>query len=160
MLRTILQNHRTRLLLLSVAWFLLDRLVKNWIQSHLTPAASIAIMPGVFHITHVYNTGAAFSMLQQHPGLLLIITSILFLGLLAYSLRKSVMPPVERIGLSLVLGGALGNIGDRLMFGKVVDYLDVVIIHYPVFNLADSFIFIGVCLLLLHYLRQPSSAAS
>lgn len=113
------------------------------------PMQSIAVWPGIFQITFVYNTGAAFSLFEQYPSLLLGVTLVLFLVILTIALSRSTMSRIETIGFSMVLGGALGNIADRLSQGKVVDFLDFVCILYPVFNLADSFIFLGVCILLL-----------
>lgn len=137
--------------------FLVDRLVKNWIQSHFGVSESIPIIPDVFNITLVYNTGAAFSMFRQYPELLLGITILLLLGLTIYSFRRKAFDVLECWGLALVIGGALGNMTDRLLFGKVVDYLDFALIQYPIFNLADVCIFCGVCLLLLHYVSKPTA---
>ncbi len=150
--------HRTHLVWLACLLFLVDRLVKNWIQSRLGVSESIPIIPDVFNITLVYNTGAAFSLFRQYPELLLVITFVLLTGLSLYSFARSTFDRMELIGFGLVLGGALGNLADRLLYGKVVDYLDFALIQYPIFNLADVCIFCGVCLLLLHYVIRPSPA--
>ena len=73
---------------------------------------------------------------------------------LAYSLMKKSLSMQEVFALGMILGGALGNIGDRLLLGQVVDYLDFTWIDYPIFNLADAFIFCGICLLAFHYVFQ------
>jgi signal peptidase II len=100
-------------------------------------------------------------MLRHQPLLLTILTTISFLLILAYCLLRSRFLKWEPYALSLILGGALGNLVDRILWGKVTDFFDVVIIHYPIFNLADSFIFCGVLLLLYTHLRpQPQAIAA
>ncbi len=150
---------RGSLILLMLVFFLLDRLVKNWVVTAMAPGQSMAVIPDVFHITFVYNTGMAFSLFKEHPGVLLFLTSLLFLGFLIYSLQKSVLTRIECLGFSLILGGALGNIADRVLVGKVIDYLDVTLIHYPIFNLADAFIFCGVLFIVGSYF-QPTPKRS
>jgi signal peptidase II len=147
-------KHKKILLALIVLFAVLDQGVKVYIQTVLVYGQSLPVIPGVFHITLVRNTGAAFSLLKQYPDLLLVITLGIFLGFLVYGLRQVSFSSPERLALALVLGGALGNIIDRLRYGSVVDYLDVVLIHYPVFNLADAFIFCGVVILVIHQLRR------
>ena len=147
-------HNRTHLAMTALVFFVLDQLVKNWIQTHLTPSESLSVLPGFFNLTLVYNTGAAFSLFQQYPALLLVITLALLTGLLTYASKKTHYTLIECLGLGLVIGGAFGNLADRLMMAKVVDYLDMVLIHWPIFNLADAFIFCGICLLLIHHLQH------
>ncbi len=141
-------------LLLLVA--LLDQASKAWMVALLAEGGSRPLLPGVFQLTLTYNTGAAFSLLREHPQWLTLLTGLIFAGLVAYAFRPRQALPAERWALALILGGALGNLIDRLRLGKVVDFLDVVAIHYPVFNLADSFIFCGVAWLVLIHLRPPA----
>jgi signal peptidase II len=103
---------------------------------------SLAVVPGVFHLTLVRNTGIAFGFLKEHSGVLLWLITLSLVLLLAWGIRLGSMPGLARTGLSLILGGALGNWIDRLRYGAVVDFLDFRI--WPVFNLADSAISIGV----------------
>ena len=132
---------------------ILDQAVKYVVRTTMTPGQSIPVVPDVFHITYVHNTGVAFSLFQQHPAWLLALTSVLFTVFLMFAFRRPGYTALEFTGFAMVLGGAAGNIVDRILFGKVIDYLDVTVIQYPVFNLADSFICVGVALLLLHYWR-------
>jgi signal peptidase II len=134
----------------------LDQLSKNWIEARLALGQSIPVIPEVFQITHVKNTGAAFSMLEQYPSLLLAISTLLFLGFLGVSLLKARLSGLEAAAYGLILGGALGNLSDRLSQGHVTDYLDFVLIRYPIFNLADVFIFCGVVLLIMRFLKSSS----
>ena len=149
------------LLGLIVGLTLLDQGSKWLAQSYLVPAHPVPLIPGVFQLTLAYNTGAAFSMLNNQPLLLTGFTSLVFIGLLVYGLLRSHMLKSELLGLALILGGALGNLIDRVRLGHVIDFLDVVAIHYPVFNVADSFIFCGVILWGAMQLKsQPQPEAS
>ncbi len=138
---------------IAVLSFILDRLVKSKIQHAMTPGESITVIPDVFHITFVYNTGAAFSLFKDHPEWLLGVNLILFLGLLLIVYKFTILDKAETLAFGLIIGGALGNIYDRIAEGRVVDYLDFIFINYPVFNLADTFIFCGITLLVYRYLR-------
>jgi len=144
------------LIVQAVGFAALDQASKWLVQSNLRPGESIALIPGVFQLTLTYNTGAAFSMLNRHTGLLTVISMGVMAILLAYGLSRPRFMRGERLGLSLIIGGALGNLIDRLLHGKVTDFLDVIAIHYPVFNIADSFIFCGVALLIWGQLRGKS----
>lgn len=135
-------------------FFLLDRLIKNKIQHGMHLGESVPVIDQVFHITYVQNAGAAFSLFHSQPQLLLSVTVLLFAGFLVYCLKKSVDHWMEPLAMGLILGGALGNIIDRMMIGRVVDYLDVTCINYPVFNLADAGIFCGILILLWHHWRH------
>ena len=136
---------------------LIDQASKCLAKTQLDPSNPLPIIPQVFQLTLSYNTGAAFSLFRNQPQLLAAFTAILFLALLVYGLRKQYHFKGELTAMGLILAGALGNLLDRLLLGRVTDFFDVVAIHYPVFNVADSFIFIGVLWLVLLYLRQPNS---
>jgi signal peptidase II len=146
-----LYRRRIALIALVVGSFLLDRLGKVWVQKTMTDGQSIPVIQDVFHITYVYNPGAAFSLFQEHPVPLLILTATLFFVFLFYGLSKRSLSWWDVSSLGLILGGALGNIADRMMHGQVVDFLDFTLIDYPIFNLADAFIFIGIGLFLIQY---------
>ncbi len=136
---------------------MLDQLSKWLAKSFLTPHQPLVLIPDVFQLTLTYNTGAAFSMLRHQPYLLTLITSGIFLLLLLYGLTRQYPLRGELPAMALILGGALGNLADRFIQGRVTDYLDVIAIHYPIFNLADTFIFCGVVLLICIHLRpQPA----
>ncbi len=147
-----------RWLILSVLVLVADQATKQWVLAALQPYEVIPVLP-VLNLTLVFNEGAAFSFLATASGwqrwffiaLAVVITAVL-VGWLAK------LQPHERItaaGLSLVAGGAVGNLVDRLLYGHVVDFLDFYwrSWHWPAFNVADSAITIGVALLLLEALR-------
>jgi signal peptidase II len=145
---------------------LLDRVSKLWIVAHIPSGHAIVVIPRVFRLTHVLNTGAAFSMFEgsASPNLvrnLLIGFSVVAVVVVLFLLwRMGRAMSLTSIALALILGGAIGNLYDRMRFSYVVDFLEVHIIHYhwPDFNVADSAIVVGACLLLLEMLRPQRSA--
>jgi signal peptidase II len=150
----VIKAERWKVLLGALVVYCLDALSKAYIIQRLDPGESIPLIPGIFHLTRLQNSGAAFSMFYEHPELLTFVASLLFAVFTWYMLTKKTLAASEMIGFSLVLGGALGNLMDRLQIGAVTDFLDFTLIRYPVFNLADSFIFAGVILLLIAYVNQ------
>jgi len=157
-----------RWLILAIAAFviLLDRATKRWILAHIEPGHAIVVIPNVFRLTHVLNTGAAFSMFEgsTSPHLvrnLLIAFSVFAVIVVLFLIWKMGRAlSLTSIALALILGGALGNLYDRVRFAHVVDFLEVHIVHYhwPDFNVADSAIVVGACLLFLEMLRPQRSA--
>lgn len=140
----------------TVGFTVLDQASKWLVNAYLNPNQSWPIIPHVFQLTLAYNTGAAFSLLHSQPALLTGFTSLVFLALLAYGLSRQHFLKGELLAMSLILGGALGNLLDRMLIGHVTDFLDVIAIHYPVFNVADSFIFCGVLLLMGVHIKSQS----
>jgi signal peptidase II len=153
-------DRRPWLFLLSALVILADRLTKNAIIHRIRPGYDIKIIPGVFRLSHVINTGAAFSLLENLPP------NGVRIALIAFSVVAAIVVFVmlwltgrtitlTSVALALILGGALGNLYDRIRLHHVVDFLAVRIYHYnwPDFNVADSCIVIGACLLLLEIFR-------
>ena len=141
-------------------WFLLaaavvaaDQATKALVLARFAPREGIVVNP-YFNLVLVYNKGAAFSFLSDAPGWqtpLLIGFAIVAIGVVAYMLVRSPGRRVMASGLALILGGALGNLIDRVRFGQVVDFLDFHAAgwHWPAFNVADSAITVGAVLLIL-----------
>ena len=135
----------------------LDRLTKLLIQSTLVPGQSFPLIPSIVHLTYVQNTGAAFGLFHGQVWWLAVV-SMAVCGWIVRELRRSgSSASLVVISLSLVLGGAIGNLIDRVWLGYVVDFVDLRV--WPVFNVADSCITIGVGLLLWQSLfkRQVTS---
>jgi signal peptidase II len=150
------RDRRIWMLLIAAMVIVLDRWSKLWVSAHLGLGQAIVVVPKVFRITHVLNTGAAFSMFEnmnEHTvRYLLIAFSIVAITVVLVLLwRMGKTFTITSVALSLILGGAVGNLYDRIMYSHVVDFLEVRIVHYhwPDFNVADSCIVIGACLLLL-----------
>ena len=154
------KDRRPYLLLIVALVILFDRLSKNWIIHRIRPGYDIPIIPHVFRLSHVLNTGAAFSLLENLPP------NAVRIGLIAFSVAAAIVIFVllwrvgrtltfTSVALALILGGAIANLYDRIRYHHVVDFLAVKIYHYnwPDFNVADSCIVIGACLLLLEIFR-------
>ena len=147
-------------LLLTIAIIGLDRFSKGWMLGHLNPYDPLIISP-FLNFTLSFNTGAAFSFLHSASGWQNILFSVLAIGVsLLIVLWLTTLAPRERwkgIALSLILGGALGNAWDRFVYGYVIDFINFHYNdwHFAVFNIADSAICIGACMLILQWVRQP-----
>jgi signal peptidase II len=144
---------------LSLLVLLLDVLTKGWAQAYLEPYTAVPIFPG-FNLTLAYNTGAAFSLLATAsfgPNLLFsgiaLVVSLLILQWLYCSPRHA---RLFNFGLALILGGAVGNLWDRLRYHQVTDFLDFYLRswHWPVFNIADAAVSTGALLVIWSCLRK------
>jgi signal peptidase II len=146
----------------------LDRWTKHLAATRIALYTHIPVIPGFFQLTHTENTGAAFSLFADSPAhwktYLLIAFSIIAMVIVIVLLWKQPRPlTLAGIALSLILGGAAGNLWDRIASGRVVDFLLFYVKHYqwPVFNLADSSIVIGASLLVLEMLfSKPKTVAA
>jgi signal peptidase II len=136
-----------------------DQATKALVRSRLPLHDSVTVIPGFFDLTHVRNTGAAFGMLNSlefaYKPIVMVIVALIALA--AVGTYAMTLPPAQRIaryGLSLILGGAIGNLIDRATMGYVVDFVDVYWrgLHFWAFNVADSAITVGVVLMLLDLL--------
>ncbi len=141
----------------------LDRVTKRVIANRITLHDSIQVIPDFFRITHVENRGAAFGLFSDSPsewklGLLILFSAIALLVVSALLWRGNHSMKTTGIGLSLILGGAIGNLWDRLISGRVVDFLLFYVGQYqwPAFNVADSAIVVGASLLVLEILFAKS----
>jgi signal peptidase II len=149
------------LLFLSALIILADRLSKRWIEAHVQMGGAIPVIPRVLRITHWTNEGAAFSLFagSGSPHLvrwvLVAFSLIAALVVLIALVRLGGRFTLTTIALALILAGALGNVHDRILYGSVVDFIEVHIFsyHFPDFNVADSSIVTGACLLLLDSMR-------
>lgn len=123
----------------------LDQGSKWLIQQGMTLHESIPVIPGFFHVTYILNRGAAFGILENQRWLFLIMAILLFV---LYAVFRKKLPEHQAVqaGAGMLLGGAFGNALDRFLHGAVVDFFDFRI--WPVFNIADIGIVVGVCLLL------------
>ncbi len=153
-----------KILPISLLLVVIDQIVKILIISKMTLLESITIISNFFNITYVRNTGAAWSILSDN-SLLLIIISIFALVLLYYYLIKNKeLSRIDIISYSMLTGGIIGNLIDRVAHGYVIDYLDFKIFNYnfPIFNIADtliviSVIVIGISLIVGEYREQNSN---
>jgi signal peptidase II len=127
----------------------IDQITKFQIVSQLELFDRIPVIDGIFTITHIRNTGAAYNLLSQVPWLLIIVPGLVMLaGLVFLGMRYKQSPRLLLMAVSMVIGGGLGNLIDRIAKGYVVDFFDIQII--PVFNMADIFICTGCGLLFIY----------
>ncbi len=140
---------------IAIIVLLLDRLAKWAVDSNIRLHESVVVIPGFFQLTHVENTGAAFGLFadsaaQWKVGALVSFSVVALVVVSALLWKNSHSLSTTTIGLSLILGGAMGNLWDRMISGRVVDFLDFYVgsYHWPAFNVADTAIVIGAVLLI------------
>lgn len=134
--------------LIMIGVWIFDRLLKILIQKYFVPGDTLMVIPKVFHLTYVLNPGAAFGLLAGQTWIF-VVTALLVVGGVIYGqFRIPRSDRLTRLAIGMIGGGALGNLYDRLVIGRVVDYLDFKIWPF-VFNFADSMIVVGVGLFML-----------
>jgi signal peptidase II len=161
------RNYFGILLALAAAVVLIDRLTKRFIIHRLPEGHAHTVIPGVLRITHVLNMGAAFSLFSDSSSILAVRNGLVIFSLIAILIVLAMLWRVRHtlnltsIALALILGGAIGNVYERIRYHFVVDFIEVHIVHYhwPDFNVADSCIVIGACLLIIEIFRpQPEQS--
>ena len=131
----------------------LDQIIKYWALNYLKELNSIPVINNIFSLTYVENRGAAFGMLQNNQSIFILVAAVAScFGL--YYLHSKKVNNLGKIGILLVISGAIGNLIDRVKLGFVVDYLDFHIIWSYVFNLADCFVVVGTILLCLYIITS------
>ncbi|MBE6989763.1 MAG: signal peptidase II [Ruminococcaceae bacterium] len=129
-----------------------DQALKYWTVTHLAVGESTPFLPGVLQLTQLHNYGAAWSSLSGRTALLIVVTTALIVAVLVLLVRRSIRHGLGVAGCLLVLGGGIGNLIDRVVHGYVVDMFDLLLFQYPIFNLADCFVVVGVILGAIYYL--------
>ena len=150
------------MLLIAAVVFVLDQLTKYWIRTNLALRESFAPIPAIgdwFRIIHWKNTGVAFGLFQGNGWILTVIGIAVVIGIIFFSAQVVNGPAFWRVALAMELGGALGNLADRINpeLGYVVDFIWIG--NFPVFNLADAAIVIGAVILLIGMWRQERASA-
>ena len=136
----------------------LDRATKLWIANRFSEGGGFSVLSGIFHITYVKNTGAAFGIFRQQLPFLILLSTVFLIIFFVYLFRRffressqsQTQPfsmPLTLWAWSLIVAGAAGNLYDRIFYGYVVDFLDFRV--WPVFNVADTAICVGVALIFL-----------
>ena len=135
--------------LLIVAILVVDRAVKMKVAGGMSVGDSIPVIGDFFHITYVQNTGAAFSMLQNHPTILIVLPAIVIgIGIIFVLVKSKSYKKIFLVSVSMMCAGGLGNLTDRLAYGYVIDMFDFG--KFPVFNVADIMVCVGCGLLALY----------
>lgn len=141
----------TIIIILSIIFLIIDQITKILVVNSLVPGENIEIIKNIFSIIYTNNTGAAFSILLG-KRIFLIVVAVLIIGVLLYYIKRNkIEKKIDIIALSFVIGGSLGNLIDRIVRGYVIDFISIKIGNYnfPIFNVADALIVVGVILLLL-----------
>ena len=160
---------------LTVLWptlvvLILDQLTKLWVRSNMTLGESFPLLgEDFFRLTHVENSGIAFGLRAGTPLFLILFNAVASIAILYFILSSqreggTALPKSVNFSLTLILGGAIGNLIDRILYGRVTDFLDVdfpdfIMMRWPTFNIADSAVTIGVTLWCLHLLFSAKSKA-
>ncbi len=140
----------------------LDQLTKLWVLDALVAYVDVIPLTGFFNLVHVRNTGAAFSLFADQPGWqrwFFLGIAVIASAVIYFLLKKTAGRPLFSAALALILGGAVGNVIDRVLYGYVIDFLDFYlgVWHFPAFNVADSAITVGATLLILDSFRGRAS---
>lgn len=146
----------TIIIILSIIFLIIDQITKILVVNSLVPGENIEIIKNIFSIIYTNNTGAAFSILLG-KRIFLIVVAVLIIGVLLYYIKRNkIEKKIDIIALSFMVGGSLGNLIDRIIRGYVIDFISIKIGNYnfPIFNVADILIVIGVFLLLLSSRRR------
>jgi signal peptidase II len=143
------------MIILTIVFLVIDIVSKLVVSNLMNVYDSIVIIKNFFYISYVRNTGAAWSIFSNNTWFVILISLLIIGGIIIYILKNKPKSKLEKVGYSMILGGALGNLIDRVIYGYVIDFLDFYIFgyDYPIFNLADTFIVIGVILLLIYTWR-------
>lgn len=141
----------------------IDRLTKWLASTYVKPASSINLISidgrEWLNLTYQENTGAAFSILRDKQLFLIILTSIIILGVIILMVTKRIKKPIYIWSFALILAGGIGNLIDRIAYGYVVDFVDVRIIKFAVFNFADICAVTGTIMLLVFYIADEIKAS-
>ena len=139
--------------LLAALWVVVDQVVKYLVRVHIPLYASVGFLPGVMDLTYVQNTGAAFSLLSEHTWVLTLLSAVVSVGILIVMAKGIFDDRLGRLSLALLLGGAVGNLIDRALFGFVTDMFETTFVHFAIFNVADICVVVGGVLLCIHVIR-------
>ena len=138
--------------LIVIIWLVLDQVSKYYVMNHFAIGESVSVIQNVFHLTYIINRGAAFGMLSNQRWFFLVVAFILIIVYAIYHKKVNRGPISLRIGSALLISGAIGNGIDRYVLHGVVDFFDFRI--WPIFNVADIGICVGVACIIYHLLRN------
>ncbi len=143
------------IIILTIIVFIIDIMSKLIVTKYIDFGGSIEVINKFLYLTNVRNTGAAWSMFDNSRYFVLFVSTIIIGLLIGYIIKNRPCNKLEKIAYSFILGGAIGNFANRLIYGYVIDFIDVKIFNYdyPIFNLADTFIVIGVILFIMYTWR-------
>lgn len=139
------------LIILTIIFFLVDLVSKIIVSNLMNVHDSFVVIKNFFYISYFRNTGGAWSILSNHTWLLTVFSLLIIVFIFGYIYKNKINNKLEMFGYSMILGGSIGNLFDRIVYGYVIDFLDFNIFGYnfPIFNLADTFIVLGVMFIVI-----------
>ena len=137
---------------LVVALVVLDQVVKFLVRANIPLGGDVPFLPHILQLTYVQNTGAAFSLLEEHTWILTIVSLVVSVLLVVLLVKKVFPGPFAMAALSMVLAGAVGNLIDRALLGYVTDMFETLFMRFAVFNVADICVVCGAVLAVIYYL--------
>lgn len=142
---------KKKILIFSLIFIIIDQLIKFFIRTNINLGKELFIIPHFFYLTYAKNTGGAFSVLDNNVIFLILVGLFIFGFLLLYLFRKENISKLEGISYTLLIGGIIGNLIDRVFFNHVIDYIGLIFgsYYYPVFNFADIGIVISIIILVI-----------
>lgn len=140
-------------ILIAIIVFVMDQLIKCGIRRY-PIGVTCCELSGLMRVTHYTNTGAAFSMFSDHTAFLIMISLLLMTGIGLFVWRKMKLTNAARVAFACMIGGGLSNLLDRICFGGVTDYIELEMIAFPVFNLADAAITLSIAAMLILVLME------
>ena len=145
-----------KIFLYSLLWLLLDQGSKIVVKSLIELGESVAVIPTFFQLTYVRNTGAAWSIFEGSRVFLILVSFVAIMLIYWFLVKDKKIEKIEEIGYGILLGGILGNLIDRIFLGYVIDFIHFRIINYnfPVFNVADIGIVIGMFIVIFIMLKE------
>nr|WP_317325248.1 signal peptidase II [uncultured Flavonifractor sp.] len=147
--------------ILAAVLVVLDQVVKFLVRANIPLGEGVPFLPHILQLTYYQNTGAAFSLLNEHTWILTLISAAASVLLVVLLVRKTFPHPLGMTTLSLVLAGAVGNLIDRLFLGYVTDMFQTLFMNFPIFNVADICIVcggIGFCIYFLLFCKEEEKA--
>lgn len=147
---------------IATVWTLVDQIIKKIIMHSLQVGEKVTIIPNFFKLQYLQNEGAAFSSFVGMRLLLIVVATIFLFFMIDFIRKNEIKSRIEVISLGMILGGIIGNLLDRILYGYVIDYLSFIIFGYPfaVFNFADIGIVIGIGLLIITIIRREKNGTN
>ena len=145
-----------KIFIYSLIWLLLDQISKITVTNLMELGESISIIPNFFYLTYVTNTGAAWSILEGSRIFLILVSFVAIFLAYFFMIKDKKIDKIEEVCYGLLLGGILGNLIDRVVFGYVIDFFHLILesYHFPIFNIADIGIVIGTFIVIFIMLKE------
>ncbi|MEG0934775.1 MAG: signal peptidase II [Clostridia bacterium] len=137
--------------LVTAALFAVDRITKLAVERELSGGQALVVWPGVLRFQYAQNTGVAFSMLEGKGWVVSAVTLLVLAAVLIFYIKDKSLTEVARAGISLILLGGLGNLIDRVVYGYVIDFIEVMFVRFAVFNVADIMVCVGAALAVIGF---------